>query len=275
MKYLLICILVSAICLPSNLSAQNFGYLGKKNQFSFFSTGGLRIAPITGILMFGDDNIADSYRVVTYPTSGPGKVGRKLFRYDLRASYSRLLNPRIALGVEFAYEKNKISQPEGYDEYVYDETTGQTYYQTAELISSPVFNCYSYMLTMEIFNQNSIAQTGWSNAFGIGPKFYSFNNSIDYKRNSTTVIQKTFPDYQSNMMAINFFYQISYKHPLTRFMVFDIGMRFHTGVLLKNGPDPWAYKNDYMWSKESLYNKMFIDNFMNLLSLKMGFGFLL
>ena len=254
-------------------SSQEFGYLGKKNQFSFSATGNLRLSPITGIIMFDSGMLADGYRIVDYPTSGPAKIRNKIFRYDLRAGYSRLLTKRFALGFEFAYEKNKVTQPEGYDEYVYDENTWSTVFVPADIVSSPIFNCYSYMLTFEVFSRDAIAPTGWSNAFGIGPKLYSFNDKEVYRSKNNGIIQKTYSEYNADMMAINFFYQIGYKHPLTQFMTFDIGLRMHTGVLIRRGWDNGNH--EYQWRKDDVYDDLFVDNMFSVLSLKMGFSLML
>jgi hypothetical protein len=268
------CIVVLMIFMQLGVRAQDFGYLGKKNLISIFSTANVRVFPAiqSPIVNFGGDQ---GYNTVTYNDNNSVNTGTRVFRYDFRASYMRVLTRRLTIGAEFGYEKIKMTHD----------------YQS-KLISSPVFKATSYMLTIGTTKKSGLAPVGMSSTFGIGPKIYYFDNTQNYRRSQQDEIEYAMPSYKKNMVGVNFFWQYSYRHLLTNFLVLDVGFRVHTGIVFQNGiildngtinsgVDEYDLYDEFQnteapqWSKSELKRGLTFENAANLLSLRFGIGFLL
>ncbi|MCH2229673.1 MAG: hypothetical protein MK105_04955 [Crocinitomicaceae bacterium] len=281
MKGIFVLILFVGLSLISD--AQEFGFLGKKNVISVNFTANPRL--LSGLnLDLPLLNSPAGYKVNTYNSKNVLKTRSKIFRYDLRASYKRILNRKIALGLEFGYEKMKLPSRDAYSSYDIYAQNGW-YLGTQEgYFSSPVFNVLSYMIVLELFSENSIAPAGFSTSFGIGPKFYSFNKNQNYRSSPSDEILYPFPDYEKSMMAIDIFYDLTYRVPISRFLMFDIGMRIRTGFLFERPsgydtneliPGTYSTANPFQWTKTDLIRDMRTENVANFINLKAGFTFVL
>ncbi len=251
----------------NDLSAQDFGYLGKKNTFSVAGTGAIRVFPylfgLPGFLASGDGES----KIVKYDQNNRMKERSKIGRVDIRFSYLRLLTPKVSLGIEFGYEKFNLAMSSFslYNEDTYD------YWATP---STPVFNAYSYMIVLEMHARGSSAPAGFSTALGLGPKIFAFDYDQNYRYNSTEEMTNPYPVGATDIIAINFFFQVNYRMALTDFLAFDIGTRIHTGFVLP--PNPMALSQSYAstYSKDNLRTELFTENLASLISLKLGLSFL-
>jgi len=256
---------------PAFILAQDFGYLGKKNLFSVFTTSSMRITP--AILGFaytqgyvGQKNYR--YRHVSYDDNNNLVEKFKLFRVDYRLAYQRIVTPKFALGAEFAYHKTTIGLSK-FDTYDYYNNIIST------ASSDPVFRTMSYMLTAEFYNSKGIAGAGFSSQVGIGPKIYSFIDGENYRFSKDSVITNPYPVTDGNLIAINLFYELSYKMPITNSIFFNLGVRFHTGFIIPKF-NAFSGTNTYYWEPyfgSNITTAAFEDNLTNLLSLKTGFTF--
>lgn len=251
-------------------SAQNrTGYLGKKNLVSFFTTSNVMFFNLTtNYLVDGELPFSTSFK-----KDNTQKSRLQLFRVDYRISYQRILSDRFALGIEYANEKVRLNS-ESYGYHVFDIGNGVQFSD----YSSPVFNANSFLITLEFFKRNKIAGQGFSFGCGIGPKLYSFNDKQNYRLDESTPIGEyggLSP--KLNYIAINAFYQMTYRHPLTNFLSFEIGLRFHTGfVLRKNYNNIQDSNNNFvLWDESSVYKSVRNQNATNFASLKAGFVFTL
>jgi len=255
--------LLLVVFLYSQVNAQNFGFNGKKNTISLFSTGGIRVFPLAIGFVFGEPTL----ETIKYNSSNQMKRKTTVVRYDLRFSYTRLVNKNFGIGAEFGYEKfalpmiNKYGYYDEYDYYI-DGISNQ---------STPVFDVFSYMLVFEFHSSRGVAPIGLSSSLGIGPKMYKFDFGQNYRYDQSTEMNNPYPKGASDIMAINFFYQLNYKKVLNSFMTFDIGMRFHTGVVLPTTGS--SINSEY--SRNELRDELFTHNLGSLISLRTGFSFLL
>ncbi len=247
------------------------GYMGKRNIISFFSTGNIRVFPAVGLPVFSDGG--NGYHTYKYNELGTPSTGSKIARYDLHLAYGRVMSRRMIVGAEFSYELLNLPRSS---------------VNSSE--STPIFNVYGAYVTLGLGSSRAIAPLGFSSTFGIGPKFYRF----DYSRNYVFAEGNqyaAFPDYKKQMCGFNLFYQLMIRKPLTNFMVLDFGMRIHTGfvfrngIQLKNGSNSQEMKytdgyTDYYiepthWTKNSLQSSLFTEVVSNILSFRLGVGFML
>ncbi|MBL1279919.1 MAG: hypothetical protein COA33_006590 [Fluviicola sp.] len=255
----------------SNASwAQDFGFNGKKNIISVFTTSNLRVTP--ALVGFMADDMFDNfrYRTDTYDAQDNYKRKRDFFRVDYRLSYQRILSQRFALGAEFAYGKTTARMYGG--NYGYYDNLGY-YVEYPESISDPIFRTYSFMITGEIYKPTSISGAGFSIGFGLGPKFYSFDYDQNYRFSENDEMINPYSLTESNLVAINFFYQLSYRLPLTKSIFLETGIRFHSGIVFPVDGVLTGPSNNSYWSKADMFIGLFGDNFLNLTSLKTGFVF--
>lgn len=247
------------------------GYLGKKNLVSIFTTTNFRLLP--GALLPGDVGGDLGYSTIKYDEHNVRKIGNKIARYDLRVSYSRELTSRFALGAEFGYEKLIMTNK----------------YST-DLSSTPVFNVTSYMLTFGFSKKNSLNPVGFCTTLGVGPRVYAFDRNENYRLSTTEEMIYPMPDYRKNIMGVNFFVQISDRILLTRFLVLDVGVRFQTGFALQNGlgleggqyskeTQQYIVNSDgsYQypeWTKSALVGDLSMETATNLISFRIGLGYL-
>ncbi len=256
----------------SGILAQDFGYLGKKNLFSVFTTSSMRITPAvlgatSTVLYEGVSNYR--YHHLSYSDNNTLIDKFKLFRVDYRASYQRIINSKMALGVEFAYHKTTIGleKPAGFD-------SNNSFFSMP--ISDPVFRTMSYMLTAEFYNSRGIAGAGFSSQVGIGPKIYSFMDGENYRFSKDSVMANPYPTVGGDLIAINLFYELSYKMPITNSIFFNLGVRFHTGFIIPK-LNTFSGTSTYYWEPHfgsNITTAAFEDNLTNLLSLKTGFTFI-
>lgn len=263
----------------SQLNAQEFGFFGKKNFVSFSATGNPRV--LSGI---NHDlplvSYPSGYVVSKYDKYNSLDISRKIFRYDFRASYKRLLNRNFALGLEFSYERMALPKRSSSDIlYIYD----QYGYEVGAIhgsFSNPVFNVTSYLLTIELFDRGNVAPAGFSTSFGVGPKFFSFKENENYRYAMDHEMAQPFPKYDKSMMAIDAFVDFTYRLPVNRFLMFDIGVRIRSGYIFKRSEDYTPYvgeelttpNNDaYVWTKNKLISEMRTENTANFINLKLGF----
>lgn len=258
--------LLAFFTLFNQVNAQNFGFNGKKNTISIFSTGGIRVFPLA--IAYTGFSSNPTLETIKYSSSNQMKKKTTIARCDFRFSYTRLVNKKFGIGAEFGYEKfalpmvNKKAISDDYG-YYYDEISNQT---------TPVFDVFSYMLIFEFHSSRGAAPIGFSSSLGIGPKMYKFDFDRNYRYDQSTSMDNPYPKGTSDIMAINFFYQMNYKKVLNSFMTFDIGMRFHTGVVL---PVFNSSSTNTEYSKSELQEELFVHNLGSLISLRMGFSFLL
>ena len=208
-------------------------------------------------------------RTLLYTTyKGGDELSRKsmLFRIDYRLSYQRILSNRFAIGIEYAYEKIRLNS----NSIKYNDPVNNIY---NEKYSSPIYSANSFLITFEFFQKNSIAGQGFSFAFGIGPKLYRFNDKVDYRNEYLQKIPKEgLPSSKLNHIGINAFYQMTYRHPINKLLSFEVGLRFHTGyVLRKNFNRTQVASKNYYYRESTMYNQLYRRNLFNLASLKTGF----
>lgn len=261
-------LLVVVFCLSSAVKAQTFGFNGKKNTISLFSTGGVRVFPfLIGFAGFGSEE--STLQTKKYSSTNQLKQKTTIARYDLRFSYTRLVNKKFGIGVEFGYEK--FALPIVNYNYIDD---GYGYLMQGDMNdqSTPVFNVFSYMLVLEFHSSRGAAPIGFSSSLGIGPKMYKFDFDENYRFDKSTPMNNPYSKGASDIMAINFFYQMNYKKVLNSFMTFDVGMRFHTGVVL---PALYDSPGSSTYTRSQLRDELFVHNLGSLISLRTGFSFLL
>lgn len=253
------------VILFHQVSAQNFGFNGKKNTISLFSTGGVRLFPI----VLGEFGLGSNNKIYTVKYNSNNQLKKRITipRYDLRFSYTRLVSKHFGIGAEFGYEKFGLpvlkSGSSFSDEYGYYEHKKQ---------STPVFNVFSYMLVFEFHSSRGAAPIGLSSSLGIGPKIYQFNYKQNYRYGETVPMELPYSNGARDIVAINLFYQLNFKKVINRFVTFDIGMRLHTGIVLPtlgNNPDDGEYE------RARMRDELFIHNLGSLVSLRTGFSFLL
>lgn len=259
MKRLKVSCLVLVVIFFNQVNAQDFGFNGKKNTISLFSTGGIRVFPIIlGYSGIGTSNT--ELGIIRYNSKNQMKEKTVIARYDLRFSYTRLLNKKFGFGAEFGYEKFSLPLTNF-------DSNGFVNKQ-----STPVFDIFSTMLVFEFHAANQVAPISFSSSIGIGPKIYKFNFDQNYRYSEILPMIDPYPQGSSDLIAINIFYQLNYKKVLNRFMTFDIGMRVHTGVILtaKEG-----YKSKSEYGINQLRDELLGHNLASILSLRTGFSFLL
>tara|TARA_R110002072_G_scaffold251518_5_gene410426 strand:- start:23098 stop:23922 length:825 start_codon:yes stop_codon:yes gene_type:complete len=266
---LILAIIVSLLMISKSGFSQDFGFNGKKNIISVFTTSNLRVTP--AFIGFLSDEIFDNfrYRTDTYDDKNNYKMKRDFFRVDYRVSYQRILSQRFALGAEFAYGKTTSRMYGGENGY-YDNLGN--YIEVSGNISDPIFRTYSFLITGELYKSTSISGAGFSVGFGLGPKFYSFDYDQNYRLSTYEAMSNPYPLSASNLVAINLFYQLSYRLPLAKAIFLETGIRFHSGILLPINGVLEGSSNSY-WSKTEMYVPLFGDNFLNLASLKTGLVF--
>jgi hypothetical protein len=260
-------LLIVLVCLSNITFGQTFGFNGKKNTLSFFSTGGVRVFPyLIGFAGLGSQEL--TLRTIKYSSTNQRKEKTTIARYDLRFSYTRLVNKRFGIGAEFGYEKFALPMINYTDDY---DNSGY-YVQTVSKQSTPVFNVFSYMLVFEFHPSKGVAPIGFSTSVGIGPKQYKFNEKENYRYDQSTPMNNPYQKSSGDIIGINFFYQMNYKKVLNNVMTFDIGMRLHTGFLIPSFSGE-STTNEY--SKSELRSALFSHNIGSLVSLRAGFSFLL
>ena len=85
---------------------QDFGFFGKKNVVTLHATGNMRV--LSGVSIPIVDKDRNGYIINRYTSTNRYNGSSKLFRYDLRASYKRVVSRRMAIGFEFGYEKFRL-----------------------------------------------------------------------------------------------------------------------------------------------------------------------
>ncbi len=236
--------------------AQNrAGYMGKKNMISVFTTSNVMFYNYVNNYLSEDEGL----HYVYFEDDNTKKDKFQIFRIDYRLAYQRILSNRFAIGIEYAFEKVKLNS------YAF---THYNYY------SSPVYNANSFLVTTELFQKDKIAGTGFSVAVGLGPKFYSFNTKQNYRMDENTPINIDDVKSNLNFLAINAFFQMTYRHPITPFLSLDVGLRFHTGILLKKNFNN-NFEESLLWSSGTINRQLGSMNAFNLVSFKTGFVFLL
>jgi len=271
------CIAVLMIFTQLGVRAQDFGYLGKKNLVSVSVTGNFRVfsAVLDDLPLLGD-NIG--YDVVKYNASNVARYKKKYAKYDLRVSYARQIKQKLAVGVEFSYEKMNMTRS---DSYIF--------------WSTPVFNSYGFMLTIATNSENKLTPIGYSSTIGIGPKFYKFSTNENYRFSQSTEMNIPYPDYAKGMVGFNLFWQPSVRIPVTKFMLIDVGIRLQTGFVFKNGTKltngleysgddtPLYYingdeyqnlENTIIWSKDELVLDLRKEALFNLGTFRLGLCFM-
>ena len=260
--------------LLANISiAQNTGFIGKKNIFSFFTTSNFRVTPA---LTFVIDESGSLYRSNRYNKNNELKTRFDLFRVDYRFSYQRIISQKNAIGLEFGYEKSIVRLKQENEMFFYDDFGNIISSNSVNSVSDPVFNTYSIMLTMEFFKPSSLQGVGLSSSIGAGTKIYSFKFSENYRVTEELEIAAPFSTSDSKFFAINFHYQLTYRMLLTRSILFETGMRLHTGFVLPHGDFLYpATSSSAYWNKSNVYQNLFGANLFNLMSLKTGLVFIL
>lgn len=237
--------------------AQDFGFIGKKNTFSISATGGFRLFPIA-VNSFIFNEPGTDYRVTKY-RNGKMKDRIKLARYDVRLSYSRLLTKGTAIGAEFGYERYNVPMD------VFGLSSPQS------IVTTPIFNVYSYVLFAEFFPRSTVAPTGFSTTIGLGPKFYSFEFNHEYQYADGTQINNPYPKNTKDIVAINFLIQFNYKKVLNSFTTFDVGLRLHSGYTLPEFSKTNFSTNPTVFDKSRMRELISVDNMSSFVSLKLGF----
>lgn len=242
--------------------AQNrAGYKGNKNLVSVFTTSNFMFFNLVNNFLSNDM----TPRYVSFNKDNEKKDKFQVFRIDYRVAYQRILSNRIAIGVEYAHEKIKLNSY--VFNYSYDGVGGSYYFSE---YSSPVYNANSFLLTAEFFQKENIAGKGFSIGIGVGPKLYSFNTKQNYRIDENTPLNIDGVDSKLNYLAVNAYYQMTYRHPINSFLSFEIGLRFHTGFVLRKN-----YNNNFdgsdIWSEPTVYRELGRLNSFNLASLKTGF----
>ena len=183
--------------------SQEFGFLGKKNIVSFYGTANPRV--VSGFFI-GSNSGDGGFYVNKYKEGKEPKYGIKIFRYDFRASYRRLIRRNMAIGAELGYERLNVAfnRREQYANVPNDPNLNNDSYY----LESPQFNVFSYMLVIDLIGDADVPPMGFSSSFGIGPKFYSFNHKKTYHYAENGEIINPFPYYEKNMMALDIFCDI-------------------------------------------------------------------
>ncbi len=262
MKTFTLILVLSFVSLFS-FSQNRAGHIGKKNMVSVFTTSNVMF--FNHVSNFLKNGISPHY--VSFKEDNTKKDKLQLFRIDYRVAYQRILSNRIAIGVEYAHEKVKLNSYVFH--FYYDD-----YYNSIFLseYSSPVYNANSFLLTADFFQKENVAGKGFSVGVGVGPKLYSFNKKQNYRIDENTQINVDGVHSNLNYLAINAYYQMTYRHPITSFLSFEIGLRFHTGFVLKKN-----YNNNFegssLWPEYIINQELRRVNGFNLASLKTGFVF--
>lgn len=270
-------VLTAVFCgLTLGAYAQDFGFLGKKNRISIFTTSSIRaVALVDEFIEMDILNGQSSYN--EYGSNNLLNEKFKLFRTDVRASYSRLINPRVSVGVEFGYEKHVALYSVYLSSY---NSSGSGFSGNGDFSPSrPKFNVYQYMLTIELAHDGALAPIGFSSMFGVGGKTYAFRRNENYRFNSENAMEYVFPDYKTNMKSVNFFYQLVSRYPITKWLSADVGVRANIGIgLFGRSPEKNSENTsglEPVWTKSDLSTDVFVSNISNIFSFRFGFSFIL
>jgi len=237
-------------------SQNRSGYIGKKNMISVFTTSNLMAFNFINDFIYG--NGIPYY--VKFKKDNTKKSRVQLFRVDYRFSYQRILSNRFSIGLEFGHEKVKLNSTIFY----------YSNYGNFNDYSSPVYNANSFLLTAEFFNEFKVAGQGFSTGFGIGPKLYSFNTKKNYRFDENTSINIDGIDSKLSYIGINAYFQMTYRHPITSFLSFEVGLRFHSGYVLRKNYNE-SLTNSPLWSELQMYKEIRKLNLLNYASFKSGF----
>lgn len=204
--------------------AQNFGFIGKKNIFSFYSTANPRLIPAIDLELPLMES-SNGYSLYTYDDNNVLKVKSKVFRYDLRFSYKRILSRKLGLGLDLGYEKLRLPRAKWHN-----------YSPNYEFQSSPAFNVFSTMVVLDLYQQNGISGVGLITSFGIGPKIFKFSLNENYRYNEELSMfdeDITSADL-GRLIALDAFFDLTYRVPINRTFMFDVGMRVRSGFVFRD-----------------------------------------
>ncbi|MGB0914508.1 MAG: hypothetical protein ACPGVI_00480 [Crocinitomicaceae bacterium] len=240
--------------------AQNFGFIGKKNIISVYSTANPRIIPALDVdlPLMGSSN---GYSLYKYDGNNVLKTRNKVFRYDFRFSYKRILSQRLGLGLDLGYEKLNLPR-----------TKWKNYGSNYPFESTPVFNVFSTMLVLDLYSSNGISGVGLITSFGIGPKIFKFSLNENYRFNEET------PMFDENisvvgvrrLIALDAFFDLTYRVPLNRTFMFDVGMRIRSGYVFRE-KSTYGYNEGINYYVEDLRT----ENIGSFVNFKMGISCIL
>ena len=267
-RKLLLGIVLILFVSPDGIKAQGFGFQGKKNTFSISGTGAFRFFPAMVEFAGTTSFETEKSRIVKYDQNNQRIERPKIGRIDLRISYMRLMSSELSLGVEFGYEKFQLpmSYYSSFDYYGTDDWV---------VASTPVFNAYSYIFVVEKHSTRNSAPTGFSTAFGLGPKVFVFDYDQNYRYSETEEMTNPYPIIATDIVAINFFCQFNQRTALNDFMALDVGIRLHTGIVMPHKQFVSQQNENAAYTKYDIRGDLFKENGASFISLKLGLSFML
>ncbi len=234
-------ILITGLLSFSGFS-QNTGFMGKKNFITIGAGGGIRLLP----LISPDGN--NNRTFYTYKkTSDRFEEKMNLLKWNLNASYKRLVKRNVAVGIMFDYTKYQVSHsysPSSMVSY-FDQYDGDYYYyeDPSLLRTSPNFHVFKFKPTITLSPSNSLLPMGINHTLGIGPTLFVMNTSQPqyfqaYEENSITgnlervtkKVEAPTDEFSNNYWGIEFLYSTTINYPISKFMMIEFGYDLRVGA---------------------------------------------
>jgi len=290
-----ILVFIFTFILPLFVVSQNTGFVGKKNFITIGAGGGIRLLPLLSVE--GTNN--RSY--YNYDENSDKFVEKSnLLKWNLNASYKRLVKRNVAVGVMFDYTKLQISN--GYspsDLIIYNDPYGYDYYDNSLLKTTPKFHVFKFKPTITLSPSNSLLPMGINHTLGIGPTLFVMNTSQQhyyqaFEENSTTgyyqkvtkEVETPPEEFTNNYWGIEFLYSTTINYPVSKWMMIEFGYDLRIGAAFpneskrsKNGKMFNSDNNDDI-NSERYYNydyhmPLLQESFMSILSFRLGLVFVL
>lgn len=234
--------LIAIVCFIANCgSAQlDYGFMGKKNMLSIYGTGSFPV------IYYGINGSYPKY----YKYSNDVSVKRKteVFDVNYRLEYTRLLNNKLAVGLEFGFSKFR-TDIRGYGPFNVNYSDLPSYLAdfnyVPPIVVGPEFFSLSICPTVHGLSFSKIGLSKFSFQFGIGPTFYFFNTSGSYYYTNSglhgggKVERMMEPKPIFGLMS---FIQMTRRIPLFSNIHLDIGMRFAGEFILGLKSSSKTYK---------------------------------
>jgi hypothetical protein len=262
---LFIFILTISVCFSAK---SQFGYQNKKNIFSAH-------------VMFNSPLLSGAYSQIQYREKAGEMVGRKeRLNFGYTLLYIHQLNRGFGFGAEMTMKQSYVASPLFY--YTSSDNTLDSSYLRMEALD---IRSFSYQVRLDFSNKKGIAPAGIVHGIGFGYTESRLKNK-DYKYSinefGINELQKEFWTEIDNyyvyqgypkVRATTISYDMTYRHPITSKLTFDIGIKYLICVYFQNEID----KNSELKGQPIDFTQAYIDmkreNFVTI-SLKTGLSFI-
>lgn len=265
-------------------SAQNSGFMGKKNTLTFSATGAVKVLPFA----------LDSYsRYYTKYDEGSDKFDEKinLLRWDVNASYRRLIKRNVAVGLMVNYSRYQSSSAATPSRlYTQGETDINSY--DVRDVSSPRFNVIKFKPIITLAPSNSLLPMGVTHTLGIGPTIFLIDATQSHRyqlhnydapetNDQTFEIGNPPSGFSNTLWGIEFRYSTTINYPISKWMLIEFGYDFTFGAVFGNSSDRQQNKklfdldtvdgkNQERYYNNDYHSPILRESLMNILSLRLG-----